>query len=87
MKQYCRYCSNMVCGDANYCTEKEICKTDKQLKQSNKCNKFEFNPIDALSENEKGYVPRKKKIDKFAGMDYKQMALLLFGTEDREVNK
>ena len=58
MAQYCRYCAYMVCGDANYCTEKQHTKTDKQIKQSNNCKEFLLNPIDALYENAEGYKPR-----------------------------
>ena len=61
MTQYCRYCSNMVCGDANYCTEHKECFTDKQICRPNKCKQFVLNPIDALQLNEKGYQPRKPK--------------------------
>lgn len=61
MKQYCRYCSNMVCGDANYCTVKKWCLSDKYVKATNDCKHFEFNPIDALGENERGYQPRISK--------------------------
>lgn len=58
MAQYCRYCSNMVCGDANYCTVKKECFTDQYIKSTNNCKDFDFNPIDALGENVKGYQPR-----------------------------
>lgn len=61
MTQYCRYCANMVCGDANYCTEYKECYTDEKICRSNKCKKFALNPIDALQLNEKGYQPRKQK--------------------------
>ena len=62
MKQYCRYCANMVCGDANYCTEKQQTYSDKQIKQLNKCKYFNFNPIDALYENVRGYNPQVAKV-------------------------
>lgn len=61
MKQYCRYCSNMVCGDVNYCTAKECCFSDSYIKAPNNCKLFELNPIDALGENANGYQPRKPK--------------------------
>ena len=72
MTQYCRYCSNMVCGDANYCAVKQRCYSDQHIKQANKCKDFEFNPIDALAENANGYRPRQKKLDiaHSAGCDY-----------------
>lgn len=64
MKQYCRYCSNMCCGDANWCDVKEETYSDSYIKHTNNCKHFVFNPIDALQENLKGYHPRKNnKID------------------------
>lgn len=67
MAQYCRYCAYMVCGDANYCTEKQYTKTDEQIKRSNKCKEFLLNPIDALYENTEGYKPRIAKKPKEQG--------------------
>lgn len=61
MAQYCRYCSSMVCGDVNYCAEKRLCMSDKQIKAPNHCKQFDFNSIDALGENERGYRPRENK--------------------------
>jgi len=61
MAQYCRYCINMYCGDANWCSEKDKEYTDEYIKHTNNCKFFELNPIDALFENEKGYKPRAKK--------------------------
>ena len=63
MNQYCRYCSNMCCGDANYCSAKKRTLCDRYIKQVNHCKDFEFNPIDALFENEKGYKPREKVVN------------------------
>ena len=51
----------MVCGDVNYCTEKNEVYTDKQICRVNKCKSFIFNPIDALGINENGYQPRNNK--------------------------
>lgn len=61
MKQYCRYCAYLVCGDVCFCEKKNWVKTHSSCKQRNKCNNFEFNPIDALGENLKGYKPREEK--------------------------
>ena len=52
----------MVCGDANYCTVKKQTFSDEKVKSLNKCKEFNFNPIDALSENTKGYKARSVKI-------------------------
>lgn len=61
MRQYCRYCNNMCCGDANYCTVKQRCYSDKALRQPNRCKDFEFNPVDAMGLNPRGYNPRRPK--------------------------
>ena len=60
MIQYCRYCSHMVCGDANYCSIKKQFYSDKQICNANKCKQFDFNPIDALGINKNEYKPREK---------------------------
>jgi hypothetical protein len=49
----------MVVGDANYCSHYDITVGEWKLKHTNKCRHFEYNSIDALQENAKGYVPRK----------------------------
>jgi len=51
----------MCCGDANYCSVKKITLSEQYIKRANKCKDFEFNPIDALFENKKGYQERKKQ--------------------------
>lgn len=58
MPQYCKYCANMVCGDANYCNVKQECYTDEQLSRANKCKHFELNRINALTG--RTYKPRVK---------------------------
>lgn len=61
MKQYCRYCANLVYGDSCYCEIKRECLNYDSCKRPNKCNSFELNPIDALGENPKEYTPRESK--------------------------
>ena len=61
MKQYCRYCTYMVCGDANYCSVRETTYSDSYIKKQNRCRDFELNPVDALGENSRGYRPREQK--------------------------
>ena len=61
MKQYCRYCANLVYGDSCYCEIKRECLNYDSCKRPNKCKSFELNPIDALGENPKEYAPRKPK--------------------------
>lgn len=61
MKQYCRYCANLVYGDVCYCEVKRACLNYESCKRPNKCTDFELNPIDALGENPKEYAPRATK--------------------------
>lgn len=61
MTQYCRYCTYMCCGDANYCSVRQKTYSDAHIKRPNKCRDFEFNPIDAIRMNRYGYRPRKPK--------------------------
>ena len=61
MAQYCRYCTFMHCGDANWCSKKNTTFTDEQLCRTNTCKFFDLNPIDALGINTEGYSPRKPK--------------------------
>lgn len=62
MAQYCRYCTHMVCGDANWCTLKNFTFTDKEICRTNKCREFELNTIDALGINKDGYKPKERTI-------------------------
>lgn len=61
MKQYCRYCSNLVVGDAPYCDVLKDTIRESKAKRVNNCPSFDFNPIDAFYENKRGYQPRGKK--------------------------
>lgn len=58
MKQYCRYCANLVYGDSCYCEVKRKCLKYDACKRVNKCKHFELNPTDALGENPNEYKPR-----------------------------
>ena len=60
MRQYCRYCSNMVCGNGNYCSVHGRTFSDAYIKSANTCKDFELNEIDALGLTET-YKPRKEK--------------------------
>lgn len=51
----------MVCGDANYCSEKRRCYSDEHIKHTNRCKQFELNPIDAMRINEKCYRSQPKR--------------------------
>lgn len=61
MAQYCRYCSALVVGDIPYCTTKKREIAEPNAKTTNYCPHYDFNPMDAFGENEKGYRPRVKK--------------------------
>lgn len=61
MKKYCRYCEHMICGDANYCSMLKATFSMSRIKRVNECPLFELNEMDALAENEKGYIPRQPK--------------------------
>lgn len=61
MAQYCRYCSALVVGDVPYCTTKKKQIKETNAKTTNYCPSYEFNPVDAFGENEKGYQPRHSK--------------------------
>lgn len=62
MAQYCRYCSDLVVGDIAYCTTKKKEISEHLAKTTNYCPHYDFNPIDAFGENEKGYQPRNAKV-------------------------
>lgn len=76
MKQYCRYCTYLVVGDANYCTVKNKCMSESSAKSVNRCREFELNVIDAFGENQKEYTPREPKEEQIEGqlniLDYCQ---------------
>ena len=59
MAKYCRYCANMVSGDANYCEVKQRTFTDEQICRTNRCKDFELNPTDSLTV--RTYKPRAPK--------------------------
>lgn len=61
MKQYCRYCCNLVTGNGIYCTEKAQEITEAVTRSPNRCHSFAYNPIDAFGEKETGYQPRQPK--------------------------
>ena len=60
MKQYCRYCNNLVTGNGIYCTAKNKEMKESTAKTINHCKLFEFNEMDAFGETD-GYKPREKK--------------------------
>lgn len=65
MKQYCRYCINLVVNNVPYCSEKKKVKGADSCKRPNKCKNFVFANVepkyqDAFGET-KGYKERKPK--------------------------
>ena len=73
MKQYCRYCNNLVTGNGTYCTVKNKVIADSTAKSINHCKEFEFNEIDAFAET-KGYKPRNTKVTE--NSDFEQMSII-----------
>ena len=76
MKQYCRYCSNLVYGDLPYCEKKEKTMSKSAAKRANTCKDFDLNPIDAFGENEKGYQPRREKTPEEIALKESQVSFL-----------
>lgn len=83
MKQYCRYCINLVVNNVPYCSEKKKVKGVDSCKRPNKCKDFIFANVepeyqDAFGETN-GYKARKTKEVVFDG----QMTFtnLMGGTE------
>ena len=76
MAQYCRYCSIAipVGEDQIYCRKKNIVFTAKQAKHTNNCKLFDLNEIDALRQNDKGYIPTGVKPLELGGLG-KQITL------------
>ena len=60
MKQYCRYCSNCIVGDAVYCEALNKTMSEEKAKRVNRCKQFIFNEIDVF-DLDKRYKPRKVK--------------------------
>lgn len=59
VKQYCRYCVYMCCGNGNYCSVHKKTFSDAYIKAVNNCSDFDFCKYDALGGNV--YKPRKEK--------------------------
>lgn len=57
----CRHCSFMVCGDANWCSEREEVMNDMQIRAARKCPEWEWNPFDALTLEEWTETPPRKR--------------------------
>ena len=51
----CRHCTNMVCGDANYCQHTGETYSDGYIRARRNCSGFEYNPIDALTLEDPGH--------------------------------
>lgn len=74
MKQYCRYCANLVTGNGTYCTHKNKEIADSTAKAVNKCKDFAFCAIDAFGETG-GYKPRKKEERQQDTDQYRQISI------------
>ena len=71
MAQYCIYCSEMVCGDFNYCRAKDRLYSDTQICHTNNCKDFKLMPIDARGTGNV-YKPREAKTGD-AASEYSQI--------------
>ena len=60
MKQYCRYCVNLVTGNGIYCTVLNKERSEASTKVVNYCKNFEFCEIDAYDMDHK-YKPKIRK--------------------------
>lgn len=58
MRQYCRYCVNLVTGNGIYCTKKEKELSESFCMGKNFCKDFEFCETDAFGYNPRPYTPR-----------------------------
>lgn len=60
----CRHCSQMVCGDANWCSKHEEVMSDAQITVARKCPNWEWCEWDSLTLTEwKEPPPKKKRVD------------------------
>lgn len=75
MRQYCRYCNNLVAGNGTYCTVLNKEMSDSKAKHTNNCKHFEFNPMDAFAETS-GYKPRTQRAIKRSDGEQMQIALM-----------
>ena len=66
MKQYCRYCVNLVTGNGIYCEARNVELTERYTKRANICPLWDLNEIDAYDLNRR-YKPRTKKPEQLDG--------------------
>lgn len=64
MKQYCRYCVNLVVGNGIYCMKRNREYSEQYAKSTNNCGDFELNVVDAFGEDRQGYQPRAETDDR-----------------------
>lgn len=61
----CRHCTNMVCGDANYCEYTGETYSDGYIRAHRDCQGFEYNSIDALTledkENDRAVAEKRER--------------------------
>ena len=69
MAQYCRYCEHLY-NEMNgyYCAERERYMSEKSIRHSNTCDRFQLNRIDAMRLNQIGYKPTGRMIMEFGGL-------------------
>ena len=60
MAQFCRYCDHISVPGTGmaFCEVRNMLLTRDHLRHTNNCNRFAYNPIDALRLNRAGHKPR-----------------------------
>jgi len=61
MTQYCRHCAFCFEGDGYYCSDKNICLSEKQIRRANTCKDFALSELGDVVTG-KAYRPRERKI-------------------------
>ena len=89
MKQYCRYCVNLVAGNGTWCEKRQKEMSDSAAKRVNHCKDFAFCEIDAFCENLAGYHPREpyrkhQTQEARAGLDWlgDQLGMTIYDEEE-----
>ena len=59
MTQYCRHCAFCFEGDGYHCSDKNICLSEKQIRQANTCKDFVLSELGDVITG-KAYKPRVK---------------------------
>lgn len=87
MKQYCKYCNNLVTDNGIYCTELNKEMREGQANKLNNCSAFIFNEINAFTG--KKYVPRNRKKKEVQGQIslFSEKPEISIDEDNRQVNR